>query len=96
MAKGWFDRMETEMAEVVIYTRKMCGFCTAAKKLLTDKGVAFRELDATFDFDIKQEMMKKSGRRTFPQIFIDEEHVGGCDDLFALDKAGKLDEMLAA
>ncbi|SFP16050.1 glutaredoxin 3 [Cohaesibacter marisflavi] len=84
------------MAEVVIYTRKMCGFCTAAKKLLTDKGVAFRELDATFDFDIKQEMMKKSGRRTFPQIFIDEEHVGGCDDLFALDKAGKLDEMLAA
>ncbi len=96
MAKGWFGRMETEMAEVVIYTRKMCGFCTAAKKLLTDKGVAFRELDATFDFDIKQEMMKKSGRRTFPQIFIDEEHVGGCDDLFALDKAGKLDEMLAA
>lgn len=84
------------MVEVVIYTRKMCGFCTAAKKLLTDKGVAFRELDATFDFDIKQEMMKKSGRRTFPQIFIDEEHVGGCDDLFALDKAGKLDEMLAA
>ncbi|WP_320140784.1 glutaredoxin 3 [uncultured Cohaesibacter sp.] len=84
------------MAEVVIYTRKMCGFCTAAKKLLSDKGVAFLELDATFDFDIKQEMMKKSGRRTFPQIFIDEEHVGGCDDLFALDKAGKLDELLAA
>ena len=84
------------MADVVIYTRKMCGFCTAAKKLLTDKGVAFREFDATFDFDIKQEMMKKSGRRTFPQIFIDETHVGGCDDLFALDKAGKLDGMLAA
>ncbi|WP_319412702.1 glutaredoxin 3 [uncultured Cohaesibacter sp.] len=84
------------MAEVVIYTRKMCGFCTAAKKLLSDKGVAFRELDATFDFDIKQEMMQRSGRRTFPQIFINEEHVGGCDDLFALDKAGKLDAMLAA
>ncbi|WP_319486300.1 glutaredoxin 3 [uncultured Cohaesibacter sp.] len=84
------------MAEVVIYTRKMCGFCTAAKKLLSDKGVAFRELDATFDFDLKQEMIAKSGRRTFPQIFINEEHVGGCDDLFALDKAGKLDPMLAA
>jgi glutaredoxin 3 len=84
------------MAEVVIYTRKMCGFCTAAKKLLSDKGVAFRELDATFDFDLKQEMIDKSGRRTFPQIFINEEHVGGCDDLFALDKAGKLDPMLAA
>nr|WP_319387873.1 glutaredoxin 3 [uncultured Cohaesibacter sp.] len=84
------------MAEVVIYTRKMCGFCTAAKKLLSDKGVAFRELDATFDFDLKQEMIAKSGRRTFPQIFINDEHVGGCDDLFALDKAGKLDPMLAA
>lgn len=84
------------MAEIVIYTRKMCGFCTAAKKLLSDKGVAFRELDATFDFDIKQEMMKRSGRRTFPQIFINDTHVGGCDDLFDLEKAGKLDPMLAA
>ena len=65
------------------------------KKLLSDKGVAFRELDATFDFDIKQEMMQKSGRRTFPQIFINDAHIGGCDDLFALDKAGKLDPMLA-
>ncbi|SNY92340.1 glutaredoxin 3 [Cohaesibacter sp. ES.047] len=84
------------MADVVMYTRKMCGFCTAAKKLLGDKGVAFREFDATFDFDLKQEMIAKSGRRTFPQIFIDETHVGGCDDLFALDKQGKLDEMLAS
>lgn len=84
------------MAEIVIYTRQMCGYCTAAKKLLTDKGAAFREFDATFDFDIKQEMMKKSGRRTFPQIFINDTHVGGCDDLFALEKAGKLDAMLAA
>nr|WP_321443477.1 glutaredoxin 3 [uncultured Cohaesibacter sp.] len=84
------------MANIVIYTRQMCGYCVAAKKLLADKGVAFRELDATFDFDIKQEMIKKSGRRTFPQIFIDETHVGGCDDLFALEKAGKLDGLLAA
>nr|WP_321455861.1 glutaredoxin 3 [uncultured Cohaesibacter sp.] len=84
------------MADVVIYTRKMCGFCTAAKKLLTDKGVAFLEFDATFDFDLKQEMIKKSGRRTFPQIFINDQHVGGCDDLMALEKAGKLDGLLAA
>ena len=84
------------MVEVVIYTRKMCGFCTAAKKLLSDKGVAFRELDATFDFDIKQEMMKKSGRRTFPQIFIDGQHIGGCDELYALERSGKLDPMLAS
>lgn len=83
------------MADIVIYTRKMCGFCTSAKKLLSEKGAAFRELDATFDFDIKQEMIKKSGRRTFPQIFIGDEHIGGCDDLYALDRAGELDGKLA-
>lgn len=83
------------MADVVVYTRKMCGFCTAAKKLLSDKGVAFREFDATFDFDIKQEMIKKSGRKTFPQIFINDEHIGGCDDLIALNNAGGLDAKLA-
>lgn len=84
------------MADVLIYTRQACGFCTAAKKLLSDKGVAFREMDATFDFDIKQEMMAKSGRRTFPQIFINDTHVGGCDELMALEKGGKLDPMLAS
>lgn len=84
------------MADIVIYTRKMCGFCTAAKRLLKNKGAAFREFDATFDFELKQEMMQKSGQRTFPQIFINDTHVGGCDDLFDLDKAGKLDAMLAA
>lgn len=94
--KSWAYNLEIPMAEIVIYTRQMCGFCTAAKKLLADKGAAFRELDATFDFDIKQEMMKKSGRRTFPQIFINETHVGGCDDLFALEQAGELDGILAA
>ena len=93
---GRHEKWSADMADVLIYTRKMCGFCTAAKKLLSDKGVAFRELDATFDFDIKQEMIKKSGRKTFPQIFINETHVGGCDDLFDLEKAGQLDDMLAA
>jgi glutaredoxin 3 len=82
------------MAEIDIYTRKMCGFCTAAKSLLTKKGAAFREFDATFDSKLRQEMMKKSGRTTFPQIFINGNHVGGCDELHALERAGKLDPML--
>ncbi len=84
------------MADVVIYTRKMCGFCTAAKSLLARKGVSFREFDATFNPGLRQEMMQKSGRATFPQIFIGGKHVGGCDDLHALDRQGKLDPMLAA
>lgn len=84
------------MTEVVIYTRKMCGFCTAAKSLLSRKNAAFRELDATFDPKIRQEMMAKSGRTTFPQIFINGRHVGGCDELHDLDRQGKLDELLKA
>jgi len=85
------------MAQVTIYTRKMCGFCTAAKRLLETKGVAYREHDATFDSALKQEMIQKAnGRATFPQIFIDDAHIGGCDDLMALERAGKLDPLLAA
>lgn len=84
------------MTEVIIYTRKMCGFCTAAKSLLSRKGAAFRELDATFDSKLRQEMMQKSGRTTFPQIFINDKHIGGCDELHALERAGKLDPMLNA
>ena len=84
------------MAEVIIYTSKMCGFCTAAKNLLTRKGVSFREFDGTFDTKIRQEMITKSGRATFPQIFINGKHVGGCDDLHDLDDSGKLDPMLNA
>jgi len=84
------------MADVTIYTRKMCGFCTAAKNLLTKKGASFREFDATFDPKLRQEMMNKSGRATFPQIFIGTNHVGGCDELHELERAGKLDAMLNA
>lgn len=85
------------MAQVEIYTRKMCGFCTAAKSLLQKKGVAFREFDATFDPELKREMVQKAnGRATFPQIFIGETHVGGCDELHDLERAGKLDGLLAA
>lgn len=84
------------MASVVIYTRQGCGYCSAAKALLSDKGVQYEEHDATGKPDIREEMMAKSGRNTFPQIFIDGQHVGGCDDLHALDRAGKLDPLLAA
>ena len=73
------------MADVILYTRQFCGFCTAAKRLLDGKGVSYTEQDATFSPDLRQEMIAKAnGRTTFPQIFIDGVHVGGCDDLHAL------------
>lgn len=84
------------MNNVVIYTRQFCGFCTAAKRLLRDKNVDFTEHDATFEPKLREEMIKKSGGgNTFPQIFIGSEHVGGCDDLYALEKSGALDALLA-
>jgi len=84
------------MQEVTIYTRKFCGFCTAAKKLLSSKNASFKEFDGTYDNSIRSEMIRKAGgASTFPQIFIGEEHVGGCDELHELDRAGKLDAMLA-
>nr|CAI0339811.1 glutaredoxin 3 [Rhizobiaceae bacterium] len=93
-----FQALEQEnMASVVIYTRQFCGYCSAAKKLLETKGVAYQEHDATYAPEIRQEMIKRAnGRSTFPQIFIDERHVGGCDDLHALERAGELDALLVA
>ncbi|PWV98036.1 glutaredoxin 3 [Hoeflea marina] len=83
------------MVDVTLYTRQFCGYCTAAKRLLETKGVDYTEHDATSSPDLRQEMMAKAnGRATFPQIFIGGVHVGGCDDLHALDRAGKLDPML--
>ncbi len=85
------------MAEVTIYTRPMCGYCARAVSLLKSKGVAFNEIDAGFDVAKKQEMIARSnGGRTFPQIFIGDMHVGGCDDMMALERAGKLDQLLSA
>lgn len=85
------------MASIDIYTRQFCGYCTAAKKLLDAKGVAYTEHDATHAPEIRQQMIQRAnGRSTFPQIFIDGAHVGGCDDLHALERAGKLDPLLAA
>lgn len=88
---------ENPMQPVEIYTSPLCGFCHAAKKLLTDKGVTFTEIDVFANPDRKPEMLQRAnGSRTVPQIFIGETHVGGCDDLYALDRAGKLDPLLAA
>ena len=85
------------MAQVTIYTKPFCPFCVRAVSLLEKKGVAFDEISAAFDAEKKAEMMEKSGgRATFPQIFIGDTHVGGCDDMMALDQAGKLDPLLAA
>ncbi|WP_275791169.1 glutaredoxin 3 [Pararhizobium gei] len=85
------------MVSVVIYTRQFCGYCSAAKKLLDSKGAQYEEHDATYAPELRQQMISRSnGGTTFPQIFIGDVHVGGCDDLHALDRAGKLDAMLAA
>jgi len=87
---------ETDMANVIIYTRQGCGYCSRAKALLGQKNVSFVEHDATGNAALRQEMIQKShGGSTFPQIFINDRHVGGCDDLFALDRNGQLDAMLA-
>jgi glutaredoxin 3 len=85
------------MADIDIYTIRYCPYCADAKELLSRKGVVFHEIDASGDRDIRKQMMERAnGRSTFPQIFIGGTHVGGCDDLYALDEAGKLDPLLAA
>lgn len=84
------------MAQVTIYTTMMCPYCARAKNLLEEKGVAYEEIDVSFHPDKREEMtVKSSGRKTVPQIFIGSHHVGGSDDLYALERAGKLDSMLA-
>ena len=85
------------MAEVVIYTRDFCYYSDAARELLTRKGVAFKEINATGNRELRKEMIERTnGGSTFPQIFIGDTHVGGCDDLYGLEEQGKLDAMLAA
>ena len=82
------------MAHVTIYTRPGCGYCTRAVSLLEQKGADFTEIEAGFDPALRQEMMQRSGRTTFPQIFVGDTHIGGCDDMMALERAGKLDPLL--
>lgn len=85
------------MKYVELYTSPLCGFCHAAKRLLSQKNVSFTEIDVSRDPERRREMMQRAnGRRTVPQIFVGEAHVGGCDDLYALERQGKLDALLAA
>jgi len=85
------------MARVEIYSSMLCGFCHRAKRLLKDKGVAFEETDVTMNPGKRGEMMERAGGRTsVPQIFINGAHVGGSDELYALEIEGKLDALLAA
>lgn len=84
------------MAEVVIYTKHFCGYCTRAKRLLTHKGVAFREIDVTMDPKTRRWLEQVSGQSTVPQIFINGQSIGGCDDITELDQDGELDPLLAA
>lgn len=84
------------MAKVEIYTGTYCPYCTKAKALLAKKGVAFEEIDVTTDEAGRATMMARSnGRRTIPQIFIDDKHIGGCDELYALEAKGELSKILA-
>ena len=82
------------MRPVVVYTRAYCGYCSRALDLLRRKGAAVTEIDATGDPDKRQEMIQRSGRFTFPQIFVGDTHVGGCDELHALERDGRLDPLL--
>lgn len=85
------------MQPVHIYTSPTCGFCHMAKRLLTAKSVSFTETDVSRDPSKRQEMLARAnGRHTVPQIFVGKTHVGGCDELMALERAGKLDAMLKA
>jgi glutaredoxin 3 len=85
------------MRPVEIYTTPICPYCHAAKRLLQKKGVSFTEIDVSRDPDLRAAMSQRAmGRRTVPQIFVGETHVGGCDDLYSLEDAGKLDPLLAA
>ena len=82
-------------ARVTIYTRRWCGYCTAAERLLQSKGVAFENIDCTGDREKRQWLAEVTGRTTVPQVFIDGKSVGGYDDLRVLDRSGELDKLLA-
>jgi glutaredoxin 3 len=85
-----------QMTEVVIYTQDWCPYCVRAKSILSTKGVSFTEIDAPGGSAERAESVARTGRTSVPQIFVGGQHIGGCDDLIALDRAGKLDPMLAS
>jgi glutaredoxin 3 len=80
--------------EVTVYTSDWCPYCQRAKGLLAQKNIAFNEINVEQDEKFREEMITRSNRRTVPQIFIGDRHVGGCDDLFALDRSGELDRLI--
>ncbi|RNC79102.1 glutaredoxin 3 [Piscirickettsia salmonis] len=82
------------MPNVIMYTTAVCPYCVQAKRLLTEKGALVDEIRIDLDPNKREEMMTKSNRRSVPQIFIGKTHVGGCDDLYALERDGKLDALL--
>lgn len=82
------------MAEVIMYATGYCPYCTKAKALLTEKNVAFTEIRVDLHPELREEMIQKSGRNTVPQIFINGQHIGGCDDLHALEAQGELEKLL--
>ena len=88
------DQPNASSAAVVMYTRAWCPYCERARELLKHKGVAFQEIDIETDDRLREEMVRRSGRQSVPQIFIGEQHVGGSDDLHELDAAGGLDPLL--
>ena len=89
--------MTVAASRIIVYSTPFCGYCGAAKRLLTDKGAEYTEIDVMFDPEQRRKMIEESGgRRTVPQIFIDGRHIGGFDDLSALDASGELDDLLAA
>lgn len=83
------------MAEVTIYTTRFCGFCFRAKQLLENKNVAYKEIPVDGDRAARQKLAERSGRHTVPQIWIGREYVGGCDELYSLERAGRLNTILS-
>ena len=83
------------MTDVLIYTKTTCGFCHSAKRLLEQKGLEYTEISVDADRELWNKMVEDSGQRTVPQIWINDKWVGGCTDLYALDRSGKLDQMIA-
>ena len=84
------------MADVIVYSSDWCPYCMRAKQLLQNKGVSFEEIKVDGQPQVRADMTKKAGRTSVPEIWIGALHVGGCDDLFALERAGKLDALLQA
>lgn len=82
------------MTEVKIYSSRFCGYCTRAKRLFEQKGIEYTDIAVDMDPEKRREMIELAGRTSVPQIFIGNEHIGGCDDLYELERAGQLDERL--